>query len=334
MMDTAATPDFFEMVRASYPTQAPPDNPLRINIGETVLTILALLTGIVGLPIATLQGYFLFRVAKDQRTLSYSIYRAIWLTDFLVILWNIPVATAYVKGRQVQNTAFILTDGLGCTLWTIGWRSLVRTSVFNLAVLSITRTYSLVRPFSQPPRVRVVMATIVVYSVLVLVESTLPLWYGVTFQYYWEFVECKETVTNGTTLNNSYAVYQSAVLFIQLIVPMVVVSVSCGVTIATLWSNKVVTSSLSSDRIRNQATTTILGLTGIYIFFNTPFVLYWAVSMVNTYALPPNSETLAPFFNVFDGPTDGWFMYYHLANYSFNLSVSDPDIPGPELPEP
>eukprot|EP00116_Pleurobrachia_bachei_P006694 sb/3466956/ len=241
------------------------------------------------------------QIREQQRKQERCVY--IWLTDFLIILWNIPVATIYVRGRQTLNTAFVLTDGLGCTLWTIGWRSLVRVSIFNIGVLSITRTYSLVRPFSQPPRVRVVMATIVVYSVLVLTQCTIPLWFGATFNYNWQFVECVESLPNTTALNSNLynGVYWNAAEFIQFIVPMAVVLVSCGVTIATLWSNRA--ASTSGDMIRNQATTTILVLTGIYIFFNTPILLYWAVATVNS-QLPDNSQSLTPFFDVFDGPTD------------------------------
>eukprot|EP00116_Pleurobrachia_bachei_P016710 sb/3476972/ len=70
------TVDYFDWVQTNYPSNAPPDDPLRIKIGETVLTTLSLFTCTVGLPAATLQGYFLLRVAKE-RTLSFCIYRAI-----------------------------------------------------------------------------------------------------------------------------------------------------------------------------------------------------------------------------------------------------------------
>ena len=62
------------------------------------------------------------------------------------------------------------------------WNIAPRLSVYLIAVLSISRTVSLIYPLRHSSR-KETAAPILVYTVLQIVQATLPFWFGATLKF-------------------------------------------------------------------------------------------------------------------------------------------------------
>ena len=69
-----------------------------------------------------------------------------------------------------------------CTMHGILWNIAPRMSVFLIAVLSISRTISLLFPFRRIKRQHV-LTPVVLYMIIQVVQSTLPYWFGAVYKY-------------------------------------------------------------------------------------------------------------------------------------------------------
>ena len=85
-----------------------------------------------------------------------------------------------------------------CQVWGVLWNAFARLSVFLVAVLSISRTFSLKYPFRGVSK-RLILGLIAGYAVLQGVQSTIPYWFGVWYRYYGTHLQCQWFYEVSTT---------------------------------------------------------------------------------------------------------------------------------------
>ena len=74
-----------------------------------------------------------------------------------------------------------------CNFQGMLWEIAPRMSVFLVAVLSISRTISLLFPFRRIKKVHIVMP-VVSYLILQTVQATIPYWFGAAYTYHNESI--------------------------------------------------------------------------------------------------------------------------------------------------
>lgn len=203
---------------------------------------------------------------KDLPTILYIL---ITLVDILSCSTCLPTAISYLNHRQPMwygNSIF-------CYGWGILWAIIPFMSVFLVAVLSITRTISLISPLRQIKTKRVMIFVSVYIGYLVL-WSTVPIIfkYGY-FVYTPEDTYCWESTRSGWYSN--LEIFNGAVLLAFPIVPVII---SCFISsYCVLSSLKVSTLSSAVRNMKLEATITIILITVTYIVLNLPIFIIWVL---------------------------------------------------------
>ena len=169
----------------------------------TILT--CFLVGTTGNTIAL--RYFLTK----PRDIPTSIYIFISVVDITVSVLVLPLALPYVSSDRYGY--LLETSDVFCTMWGTIWYISTAATIFLVALLSITRTLQIVCPFRRLQK-SVVIGVIVGYLVVLLVQSTVPMWIGETYRYEW--ASTGNCAWRNSILGNStaYHVY-TQVLFMQ-----------------------------------------------------------------------------------------------------------------------
>ena len=144
---------------------------------------LTLFSFLFGSPLNLLSLYYFCRKPKHLSTL---VYIPITLVDVVICLLAGPVAYSYLAEREPG----LFSVFVFCQLWGNLWNAMARMSVFLVAVLSISRTLSMRYPFRRISK-RKIVACIIVYSVIQVVQSTIPYWFGAVYHYYDTHIQCQ-----------------------------------------------------------------------------------------------------------------------------------------------
>ena len=151
-----------------------------INLLYGFICVLCFLLG------TTLNSWSLYYFLRKPRHLSTLVYIAITTTDIGICVLSLPVSISYLSNRApgaFGSVAF-------CQVWGVLWNALARMSVFLVAVLSISRTFSLKYPF-KPVSKKMIVGLMVGYAVVQLLQSSIPFWFGTLYQYYDTHIQCQ-----------------------------------------------------------------------------------------------------------------------------------------------
>ena len=151
-----------------------------INLLYGSLCVLCFLLG------TTFNSCSLYYFLRKPRHLSTLVYIAITTTDIGICFITAPVAVSYLSNRAPVMFGSVVF----CQIWGFLWNALARMSVFLVAVLSISRTFSLKYPFKQVSK-KLIVGLMVGYAVIQLLQSSIPFWFGVLYKYYDTHIQCQ-----------------------------------------------------------------------------------------------------------------------------------------------
>lgn len=211
---------------------------------------------------------------KDLPTILYIL---ITVVDIFSCSTCLPTAVSYIYDRQPMwygNTVF-------CYGWGMLWAIIPFVSVFLVAVLSITRTISLVNPLRQI-KMKKVMIFVTGYCLYLLLWSTVPIAfkYG-KFVYTPADTYCWESTKEGWYSN--LEIVNGAVLLAFPIIPVII---SCIISTYCVLSSLRISS--LSNAVRNmklEATITIILITVTYIVLNLPIFIIWVLYIYDNFTV-------------------------------------------------
>ena len=225
--------------------------------------ILCLVVGVPGNLVAV--KYFI----REGRMTSY-LFLSTAVVDLLALFVKcIPISVSLIYDRQ----PVLYSNEIACYLLGMLQNGTIIASVFLVAVLSSTRTYSLVYPLKIFKR-RTVGLCMVVYFLILAVHEVLPvLLKKLQFTYSSEDVICWDA--------GDWSTYDDVVDTLFLALPIIPITICCIVSCHQVYfASK---NTISQSRIKSSATITIILYTITYIIFNTPnFVNYvlWNITSI------------------------------------------------------
>jgi hypothetical protein len=229
---------------------------------------------------------------REGRMTSY-LFLSTAVVDLLALaVKSVPIGFSLIVHREPG----IYSNNIACNVLGMFQNATIFASVFIVAVLSSTRTYSLVFPLKIFRR-RTVKVCMVVYFLVLTVHEVLPVLLNkLQFSYSSEDVICWDA--------GDWSTYDDVVDSLFLALPIIPITICCLVSCHQVYfSSK---NRISQSRLKSSATITIILYTITYIIFNTPnFVNYilWNITSIAQHDWP--------------GPIYGTlFMQY----YSWNIS--------------
>ena len=90
----------------------------------------------------------------------------------------LPIGVSYFNKRN----ATLLNSTIICNIHGIVWYITSKLTIYLVALLSITRTISLVFPFYKINK-NIALASIVLYLIYLVIPATFPFWYQALYTY-------------------------------------------------------------------------------------------------------------------------------------------------------
>ena len=273
---------------STLPTTSSTSAPLfstDVDVGIGVILITCFTLGTLGNILAL--GYFTSR----KRTTSNILYLSIVSVDLVsVFLMFWPGLSHFL-----HRAPLVLSYPVICNMWGVLFFISARLSVFLVAVLSISRTVSLLSPFS-PARKRYTITPILIYTTLLLLIASLPYWHHDTYTYSRALVFCGWDIPP-----HHYLLIFTSVFILLNLLPFLPIMISCVLAVQELTKP-----SLSGgyvDRGRGEerrfTSTTIVIITAVYLVLNLPVVVYSVMFIVGLVDIFSNYLTVFVFvYNV------------------------------------
>ena len=120
--------------------------------------------------IGTLGNIASFSYFKSKKSdISSLIYMLITANDIVVSITLLPVGMSFLsKGKP----GLIFGNKYGCATWYYTWKIAIKLSVFLVLCLSVTRTFSLLRPFIRQKIKYFVLAVMIMIVMNLAFEAT------------------------------------------------------------------------------------------------------------------------------------------------------------------
>ena len=232
---------------------------------------------------------FLYFKSK-KRDISSVIYMLITANDIVVSITVLPVGISFLTQGQ---PGLIFGNKYGCEAWYHISNTALRLSMFLVLCLCITRTISMLVPFSRQ-KIKYVVITVVSYLVINLafeatilsLDSTavgfLHLIFRCDLGIIIEHVSSAEYIVNAVKNNIFYTA------------PALVVAINCVISVVVLTRRNRNVQQRELQQSRNRATATILLFALLYGVCNIPLALNL---MINTISVA--TENLEIGYNLF-----------------------------------
>ena len=172
-------------------------------------------------------AYFLSRNTKRPTHVSL-LYIFMNIVDLMICLLCLPMAmTNLSNGKELFFSVSFL-----CNMWGYLWQILIRLSVFAVGLMSICRTISLSLPFLVLTK-RHLLIPAVIYLVVLLIQHSIPWWFGKTYMYYPEYSICAWGIwfKYGTT---EFKVMHMFLILMPFILPLFPIVISCLISVIKL----------------------------------------------------------------------------------------------------
>ena len=285
-MEPAASPlvsdDHSVSHSSASPSPSPEYQPLYwADILLCFAYILCLIVGVPGNLVAV--KYFI----REGRMTSY-LFLSTAVVDLLALaVKSIPISISLIYHRQPG----MYSNNVACNVLGMFQNGTIMASVFIVAVLSSTRTYSLVFPLKIFKRRRVGVC-MVVYFLILTVHEVLPVLLNkLQFTYSSEDVICWDA--------GAWSMYDDVVDSLFLALPIIPITICCIVSCHQVYfASK---NSISQSRLKSSATITIILYTITYIIFNTPnfvnYVLWNITSIAHEWPGPHYSSLFMQYYS-------------------------------------
>ena len=288
-----------------------------IEVFYGLLSIVCFLGGTCGNVIAF---FYFFHQRRDNSTI---IYMPITLVDVVISITQLPVGFSYLDQRKpgiFGNVAF-------CNVWHFVWQIMSRQSVALVAILSITRTLSILFPLKIRISKKSIVVSLVATAVLQTFTGSIMYWFGGSGVYTPGNADCSLLI-----IDDIYYYYHVVPTMVWYWIPVLPVIASCFISLRVLkrskkplckWQKVEKRQSqgqLSINKSKDNATMTIVLLTALYVVFNMPmcvFNIFWTIDDMKE---DPDSS-----YFLFDMPT------YYVNNMVYCLCVPLNSLANPIL---
>ena len=270
---------------------------------DFLLSLPYLLCLVVGAP-ANLCAVIYF-VRKKKRDLPNYLYIFSSLNDMLTNLLVFPVIASLWRGRDEQLYGYPAL----CTIFGMFLKMQASFSVFLVAVLSITRTMILIRPFLDIST-KTVLWVVGIYGIYLILNQIVPLALHKTkFVYTREEVYCWD---DGTS--ELWTRLDTWLDLMALALPVIPITISCVLSCIFVWKKgKYLSETVSGVANSKRATGTIILMTVVYILFNVPlfvnYILWTIIENSGKWQYPE------PFYST-------RFAYWYLWNFTDCLFIN------------
>lgn len=281
---------------------------------DITIGVLYILCFICGVPSNILSFYFFTRRRFKNMDIPTFLYTLTALNDALTSVLVLVNGVTMLRGRDVWLPSF-------CATQHILFQMTQRMSVFLVAILSSTRTYSLVSPLRRVRIRSIQIASGVFWALMSCFFVLPPLLQIVQITYHFEGGYCWAEPIPNKNFSKTWDKFDNAMDTVGLAFPVVPITVSCIIsTHKILISKRVKTRlmarklssntqkkcSLSSKSSYRRATCTIILVTILYIVSNLPLFVNYVLYLITILS-----------FN-WPGPIyDSTIMYF----YSWNLTA-------------
>ena len=249
---------------------------------------------------------FLYFWSK-KRDISSTVYMMVTVTDTVISLMVLPVGISYLSHRADGP---LFRSEYTCSGWVFLWGVAVRSSIFFVVCLCVTRTYSLMKPFATQKITYLVVVVVVYLLVQVGQWAGLSLM-GVHYRFYTEIASCAMFVSES--FNAAVFLLLEISQIITFVIPTFVVATSC--ILSALMLTRIRGEGLQSEQqqSKNRATRTILLFALLYGVCNVPLVVS---CILGTYSKFTDGVHLYDFFR-FDTQ-----FYYETATSTLLLAAN------------
>ena len=296
---------------------ASPHHYLPLELFYGMLSVVCFIGGSVGNMVAF--SYFL-QQRKDNSTVIYILITAV---DVVVSISQLPVGISYLQDRKPG----VFGNDLFCNVWHFMWQIMSRQSVALVAILSITRTLSILFPLNIRISKRSLLLLLGATFVLQTLTGTIMYWFGGSGVYQPGNVDC-----SLLNIEKRYYYYHVVPTMVWYWLPVLPVITSCFVSLYVLQASKRVQSQSgtrlekggSLNRAKDSATMTIVLLTSLYVIFNMPMCvlnIFWTIQDMSHDA---EGNLIYNCFG-FDHPT------YYVNNFVYCLCVPLNSLANPIL---
>ena len=260
------------------------------------------------------------------------LYIFINSVDLLISLLCLPKSLTTISGGE---PLFFSVNYL-CSISGYLWQILSRLSVFLVGLMSIYRTISLTFPFVRLSKRHIVLPS-VLYAVILMVQQSVPWWYGKSYKMYhwndfctWAIDETFDLRTDRQRCESDLSKVLTVVqLLLPYIVPLFPIIISCLISIVKL-KTEVTDWKSSSKKIRNDfaagarktkraATMTIILLTIVYIVFNVPVCVLMICEVIESLSecrlAPKQSWYTVPYYFEL-------YMFFYFYTVPLNSTVN------------
>ena len=235
---------------------------------------------------------FLYFHSK-KRDISSTIYMMITANDVVVSMVALPVGLSYWSNRQ---PGLIFGNKYGCGTLVYIWHITISFSIFLVMCLSITRTFSLLRPFKKQ-KVSCLIIAVVTNTVLTLVQPVvLQILCDMKIKFLPEFSRCLMEPPVKPDRPN-LLLTMGLIGNMQYIAPAFVVATSCVISAVLLTRGNKLVHQREKQQSRNRATVTILLFALVYEVCNVPLVVD---NIVQTYCMYTSTMMCYDTFYEFD----------------------------------
>ena len=219
-------------------------------------------------------AYFLSSNTKRPTHVSL-LYIFMNTVDLMICLLCLPMAmTNLSNGKKLFFSVSFL-----CNMWGYLWQILIRLSVFAVGLMSICRTISLSLPFLTLKK-RHILIPAVIYLVVLLIQQSIPWWFGLSYVYDHEFSICAWFIWYDGVLEH---ITQMFLILMPFILPLFLIVISCLISVIKLKTDTTHCDSGNTEvgnehrardlKSKRSVTFTIVILTVTYIVFNLPYCL-------------------------------------------------------------
>ena len=245
------------------------------NAGDTICGVICIVILTLGL-LGNIPAIIHFsldltnKIYLNEKKLCFdSLFVCISITDALICIGILPIMLSFLEGRD----EVFFRSPVFCEIWGVIWTILPYLSIFLVAILSFTRTYTLVSPL-KTVRCKYVLGSVAAYIIFLVTRSTVPLlatsYTNTSYTYFPDSVLCQEDVQTVNTYWHVKMISNQ----IQLLFPIFPVSISAIVSFVVLHAKKrTMDCSRKVAKMQRGATVTILLVTVLYWLCNVPVVV-------------------------------------------------------------
>ena len=208
-------------------------------------------------------AFSFFCFVSQGRSPSSRIYACITVVDFLNCLNALTVAITYLALRR----DIVFGNEVYCNMWGISHRLLSSLCIFYVAVLSISRTFVLIKPFKKLNTFWIEL-TLGIYFLIQVFLATIPFWEPRTkYAYHKAYATCE---TPNHSEENRFEEFSNILSRISYFGPTIPILLSCAVSVGLLmlWNRNQIEN--EQKRTKRYASITIVIFTLIFATFNIP----------------------------------------------------------------